>query len=115
MFSTNLCECSKTHLVPEMGIAHKDFWLFCKVCLAWKVLDQYSSEASSFTRSERQIKSDPTMVICFEKRQNLSYGVDFNISKYLSFEEYKNGPLMSHVLKEGEFTVIILYSYQSFD
>ena len=32
-FSTNPCECSKTHLVPEMGITHRDFWLFCKV---WK-------------------------------------------------------------------------------
>ena len=93
------------------------YLLLCliSIILAWKVLDQYSSEVSSFTRSERQIKSDPTMVICFEERQNLSYGVDFNISKYLSFEEYKNGPLMSHVLKEGEFTVVKLYSYQSFD
>ena len=89
------------------------YLLLCliSIILAWKVFDQYSSEASSFTRSDRRIKSDPTIVICFEERQNLSYGVDFNISKYLSFEEYKNGPLMSHVLKEGESIVIKWYSY----
>ena len=31
VFSTNPCECSKTHLVPEMGTSHRDFWLFFKV------------------------------------------------------------------------------------
>ena len=30
--STSPCECSKTHLVPEMGTTHRDFWLFYKVC-----------------------------------------------------------------------------------
>ena len=83
------------------------YLLLCliSIILAWQVLDQYSSEASSFTRSEKPITSDPTIVLCFEEMQNLSYGVDFNISKHLSIEDYKNGPLTSHVLKEGEFTI----------
>ena len=33
VFSTNLCKCSKTHLVSEMGTSHRDFWLFYKVCI----------------------------------------------------------------------------------
>ena len=32
VISTNPCECSKTHIVSEMGTLHRDFWLFFKVC-----------------------------------------------------------------------------------
>ena len=50
------------------------YFLLCliSIILAWKVLDQYSSEASSFTRSERQIQSDPTMFICLKKDKILA-------------------------------------------
>ena len=31
VFSTNPYQCSKTHLISEMGTLHRDFWLFYKV------------------------------------------------------------------------------------
>ena len=37
VFSTNPCECSKTHIVSEMGTLHRDFWRFYKV---WSMINK---------------------------------------------------------------------------
>ena len=51
----------------------------------------YKSLDSTFKRSETPIFDVPTIVICFSpSSENYIYGVDFNISKFLNVDEYKN-------------------------
>ena len=61
------------------------------IAISWNILMHYKSLDSTFKRSETPIFDVPTIVICFSpSNQNYVYGVDFNISKFLNVDEYKN-------------------------
>ena len=71
--------------------------------LTWDVLMKYQSKDSSFKHSRVSITELPTIVLCpFHIQNNLTYGVDFNISMYNAFSDFLNDKdAMTHILNAG--------------
>ena len=73
--------------------------------LTWEVIVNYLSRDSSFKQSQVPISEKPVITICFLPRNkgNLTYGKDFNISFYNTFDEYLADIWKGEItLKEGK-------------
>ena len=91
VFSTNPCECSKTHLVSEMGTLHRDFWLFYKV---WKTLSEMDFPEGNPPHSH--------------------LGLDFlwdNIMSHLNYPSFLPGELIHHLRAKAKGMIITQWNH----
>ena len=82
----------------------------------WEVFIKFNSKDSSFLRGMTKIKNYPTITVCFPNNKNLTYGKDFSISKYKTYDEYLNNETKHQnilVLGKNDFPEVFLTQVQS--
>ena len=87
-------------LIPVQFAAYLAL-IVLSLATSWNVFLQFDAGDSSFKRSETPVEKIPTLTICFQPfNDHFEMGLDFNISKYLSWGE-ASARNKNRVLTEG--------------